>query len=98
MAYNNNDILGFAKKDAKYSIGVGRGSAMGNAIEWAIAKGLSLEEVFDISDKIFHYQQVKINEDYRNWERDELPKIKEELGMHDVVDVDKGEQLVFPTK
>lgn len=65
--YSAQDKYDFAIKDAKYSIGQGRGSAMGNAIEWAITKGLTLEEAFEISDKIFHYQQVNINNDFKTW-------------------------------
>jgi hypothetical protein len=79
--YTPQDKYDFAIKDAKYSIGQGRGSAMGNAITWAIAKGLSLDEAFEISDKIFHYQQVNIEKDFNSWLSLNKKKLKLEVGL-----------------
>jgi len=70
-----------AIRQNKSDIGQGRGNAMSNAINWAIAKGLTLEEAFEISDKIFHYQQFSIEKDFANWLKINDRKLKIEVGL-----------------
>ena len=65
--YTIADKREFFEKDAKYNIGVGIGHSINNAILWAIEHKLSLEEAFEISDKIFHYSQVKQDQEFKKF-------------------------------
>jgi hypothetical protein len=67
MAYSPKDKYEMGLRQAKVDIGQGRGNAMTNAITWALAKGLSLDEALELSDKIFHYSQVQIDKDFESW-------------------------------
>jgi len=62
-------------RQAKVDIGQGRGNAMTNAIvlfsKIVDFKGMKVPEIEDIvfkmADSIFHYNQVKIDQDYKAW-------------------------------
>ena len=93
MAYNAQDKLEMTMRQARVDIGQGRGNAMTNAIQFVlgtIPEGYPTDDkerekmilfAFELSDKIFHYQQVKIESDYQSWEAANLDKIKAELGL-----------------
>ena len=92
MSYNSQDLYGMALRQAKVDIGQGRGNAMTNAISWAIAKNLTLEEAFEISDKIFHYQQFSIDKDFKGWLELNDKKLRLETGL-EVPTIDYGKPV-----
>jgi len=74
MPYNSQDKYEMALRQARVDIGQGRGNAMTNAVNIVLSKPTLnrtteeiLFDVFEISDKIFHYSQVKIDTDYKAW-------------------------------
>ena len=81
MPFNATDKWEMTQRQAKVDLGQGRGNSITNAINWAIAKGLTIDQALELSDKIFHYSQVRIEENYKAWLEANEMKIKAELGL-----------------
>lgn len=92
MPYTPQDKYEMSLRQAKVDIGQGRGNSMTNAINWAIANKLSLDEAFAICDKIFHYSQVKIDTDYTAWFEANDRQLKIDTGLEPEV-INEGEDL-----
>ena len=81
MPYNAQDKLEMTLRQARVDIGQGRGNVLSNAITWAIANKLTLDQALEIAEKLFHYQQVSIEKDYQSWLSANEIKIKMDLGL-----------------
>ena len=104
MAYNPADLYGMALRQSRVDIGMARGNALTNATNIVIGAGILgksheevLDDIFSISDKIFHYSQVKIDQDFNVWKEANDRQLRLDTGV-DIETIYEGESPDFPKK
>ena len=88
--YSKEDLYNFARKDAVYAIGMGRGNALSKAVDLVasfkerikVENGKGLEnEIYTWAEKFYNFNQEKIADDLKIWEEFEGKALKEKLGI-----------------
>lgn len=104
MPYTPTDKYEMSLRQAKVDIGQGRGNAMTNAVNLCIASGHKFESdekmfewIYNASDQIFHYNQVKIDADFKQWFEANDHQLRLDTGL-EVPTIDQSEPIQFPKK